>query len=81
MMKVDIKKKLLSRKFWAMVLTNVAGIIVALGAPEKVVNLAIGCAMSLVSTVIYVIVEGRIDEASVSSALTTAKDIVEEVKK
>lgn len=80
-MKVDIKKKLLSRKFWAMIIPSIAGIIIALGAPENVVNLIVGAMMSLVSTVIYVITEGKIDEASVKATLDGVKDVVEEVKK
>lgn len=58
-----MKKKLLSRKFWTSLITQLAGVVVLLGANENTVQTVAGAAIALASTVIYVLTEGRIDAA------------------
>lgn len=86
-MKIDWKKKLTSRKLWVSVAGFVAGLIVALGGGEDVASTVSGCIMSGASVIGYLLAEGLIDSASVSSsttstnvtASTTAKDVVQQV--
>lgn len=60
-----MKEKLLSRKLWLAIIGAGAGIAIALGAPESIVSVLVGAATALVSVVIYIVTEGKIDAASV----------------
>ena len=60
-----MKEKLLSRKLWLAVIGAGAGIAIALGAPESIVSVLVGAATALVSVVIYIVTEGKVDAASV----------------
>jgi len=82
-----MKEKLLSRKLWLAVIGAGAGIAIALGAPESIVSVIVGSATALVSVVIYIITEGKVDAAAVQlsaefiqSVLATISEFNEQKK-
>lgn len=82
-----MKEKLLSRKLWLAVIGAGAGIAIALGAPESIVSVIVGAATALVSVVIYIITEGKVDAAAVQlsaefiqSVLATISEFNEQKK-
>ena len=62
-MKIDWKKKLTSRKFWAAVAGFVSGLLIAIGRQETAETVA-ALIMSGASVVAYIIGEGLIDAAA-----------------
>lgn len=60
-MKIDWKRKLSSRKFWALIAGFVAGIIVFVKSPERSPEAVGGLVVMLGSIVSYVIGEGLAD--------------------
>lgn len=68
-MKIDIKKKLTSRKFWVAVAGFVAGLIVAFGGNDATAETVSGCILSGASVIGYMIGEGLAD-----SNITTTDD-------
>ena len=82
-----MKEKLLSRKLWLAVIGAGAGIAIAFGAPESIVSVIVGSATALVSVVIYIITEGKVDAAAVQlsaefiqSVLATISEFNEQKK-
>ena len=74
-----IKEKLTSRKFWLTLIGVGAGIAQLCGADGNTVELICGAALAIVPSVIYIIMEGKIDAEgakrlalSVSEAIDTA---------
>ena len=62
-MKIDWKKKLTSRKFWAAVCNFVAMMIVAFGGSEQVAVQVTGIIMAGATVIAYIIAEGLVDAA------------------
>lgn len=62
-MKIDWKRKLTSRKFWAAVAGFAAGVTLLFTGGVTETNI-IGCVMSLGSVVAYIIGEGIVDAAN-----------------
>ena len=61
--KIDLKRKLCSRKFWLAVAGMVSGLILAFGGDERTAETVCGCIMSVASVIAYVIGEGLADAA------------------
>lgn len=77
-MKIDWKKKLTSRKFWAAVAGFVSMLIVALGKNAETAQTVTGLIMAGASLVAYMIGEGLADSAGAAAA---AYDDNEEAEK
>lgn len=63
-MKIDWKRKLMSRKFWLAIVGFVSGLILALNGSAEVAETVSGCIMSGASVVAYIIGEGLADSAN-----------------
>lgn len=76
-------EKIKSRKLWLAILNAAAGIAIALGADNNIVQIALGAGLALLSAVSYIIVEGKVDAAAVdlsSDAIKKILDLVEQIK-
>jgi hypothetical protein len=76
-----MKEKLLSRKLWLAVIGAGAGIAIALGAPESIVSVIVGSATALVSVVIYIITEGKVDAAAVQLSAEFIESVLATISK
>lgn len=59
----NILKKLTSRKFWVAVAGVATGIALMLGADGNEINTVTGSVTALISAVVYIVTEGKIDAA------------------
>ncbi len=62
-----MKEKLMSRKFWAMIIGVIMGVAMAFGVDASEVSEVAGSMTSLVSLVVYMYTEGKIDAAKFNS--------------
>ena len=67
-------KKLTSRKLWLSLAGVATGVALALGADASDVQAVSGAVTALVSAVVYIIVEGKVDAESVAHALRSVQD-------
>ncbi|MBQ3062032.1 MAG: hypothetical protein IJD03_00050 [Clostridia bacterium] len=61
---MDIRNKLMSRKFWAAAAGVVSGLAMVFGLDEGIVNTVSGAVVSMASVITYIITEGSIDKAA-----------------
>ena len=76
-------EKIKSRKLWLAILNAAAGIAIALGADNNIVQIALGAGLALLSAVSYIVVEGKVDAAAVdlsSDAVKKILDLGEQIK-
>ena len=76
-------EKIKSRKLWLAILNAAAGIAIALGADNNIVQIALGAGLALLSAVSYIVVEGKVDAAAVdlsSDAIKKILDLGEQIK-
>ena len=76
-------EKFKSRKLWLAILNAAAGIAIALGADNNIVQIALGAGLALLSAVSYIVVEGKVDAAAVdlsSDAIKKILDLVEQIR-
>ena len=73
-MKIDWKKKLTSRKFWAAVVGFVTPLLLAFGVAESDAAQITSIIMAGASVVAYIIGEGLVDAANTSNTETTITD-------
>lgn len=76
---MNLKQKLSSRKFWAMVAGVVAGVATIFALDQSIVETVSGAIVALGSVVVYVITEGRIDAAAVGNAAQKVQDAIDAV--
>lgn len=69
MEKIDWKRKLTSRKFWAAVASFVSMMIVAFGGAENVATQVTAIIMAGASVVAYIIGEGLTDAAAIDKGM------------
>lgn len=77
----NILRKLLSRKFLTAAAGILMGIVIVFGGDSETVETVAGAVVSLVSTVAYIAVEGRVDAlqaANCALRLQQAADIIGE---
>ena len=77
----NILRKLLSRKFLTAAAGILMGIVIVFGGDSETVETVAGAVVSLVSTVAYIAVEGRVDAlqaANCALRLQQAADIISE---
>ncbi len=65
-MKIDWKKKLTSRKFWAAIVGFVTPLLLAFGISEDVVVQVSGIIMSGATAIAYIIGEGLVDSERIA---------------
>lgn len=65
-MKIDWKKKLSSRKFWAMLAALVLSILTAFGVPSLTAEQVVVIITGIGAIAVYMLAEGAIDKAAVS---------------
>ena len=76
-------EKIKSRKLWLAILNAAAGIAIALGADNNIVQIALGVGLALLSAISYIVVEGKVDAAAVDLSADAVKkilDLVEQIK-
>lgn len=66
-MKIDWKRKLTSRKFWAAIIGFVTPLLLAFGIAEDVVVQVSGIIMSGATAIAYIIGEGLVDSERISN--------------
>ena len=72
---VAFLKKLTSRKFLTCIAGVILGVCMTFGLDEGTVNIIAGAVTSIVSVVIYIYSEGKIDAAAVAKLKDTAGDV------
>ena len=72
--KIDLKRKLCSRKFWLAVAGMVSGLILAFGGDERTAETVCGCIMSVASVIAYVIGEGLADSAGAGGEVIVVEE-------
>lgn len=72
---MEFLKKLTSRKFLTCIAGVVLGICMTFGLDEGTVNIIAGAVTSIVSVVIYIYSEGKIDAAAVDKLKDTAGQV------
>ena len=72
---VAFLKKLTSRKFLTCIAGVILGVCMTFGLDEGTVNIIAGAVTSIVSVVIYIYSEGKIDAAAVEKLKDTAGDV------
>lgn len=75
----DFLKKLTSRKFIVTVITAIAGIITLIIGENAVVDIIASALMIVVPTVVYCVIEGKIDAESVKTIKEVAADAAEKL--
>lgn len=66
-MKIDWVKKLTSRKLWLAVAGLVSGLVLAFKGEAATAEVVSGCIMSAASVISYIVGEGLVDSALMSS--------------
>lgn len=69
-----LKEKLQSRKLWALIAAVVTAIAMHFGAEPGMISDLTSAALVLVSVVVYIITEGKIDAAGVAQAAQAVAD-------
>lgn len=77
MTKIDWKSKLTSRKFWAAVTGFVTAIMVAFGANDLTIEQVVSIISACSVLIAYIIGEGLVDSARLSSGSTTSNSEVQ----
>lgn len=72
--------KLTSRKFLAAVAGIAVGFALIFGVEESVITAVSGAVAAVASAVSYIVMEGRVDAASVANAITATQEAVEAIK-
>lgn len=67
MSKIDWASKLTSRKFWAAVVTFIAGLLAAFGVSDSVVTQVSGIIMAGAAMIAYIIAEGLVDSSNTNN--------------
>lgn len=77
--KEKLVKKLTSRKFIIAAITAIAGLITLFVGDNEVVQIIAGAAMTIVPTVVYCIMEGVVDAASVKTVADATAEAAEKL--
>lgn len=76
---MEILKKLKSRKLWVAVIGVLMGVSMIFGVDPNVAETVSGAVVAVVSVVVYIITEGKIDAAAVGDAAQKVQDAVDAV--
>lgn len=80
-MNMDWKRKLGSRKLWAMVAGVITGLAMVFGLDENVIATTAGAVTAIASVIAYIVTEGKIDAEGVKNAVTAVQKATEEIDK
>ena len=69
-------KKLSSRKLWLAIAGVATGIAVALGVDAGDLSTVTGAVTAVISVVVYIVTEGKIDAESVKNAIVDVQDVI-----
>ena len=73
------KQKLGSRKLWAAVTGVVMGAAMIFGLDQEVITTVAGAVTSVVSLVVYIVTEGKVDAQGVAATIVTVQDAIDVV--
>lgn len=73
----DFLRKLTSRKLWIAIAGVATGVATALGGEASDIQTVAGAIVALVSAVSYIVVEGKVDAASVANTVVSVQDAIE----
>ena len=79
MKKADLIKKLTSRKFIVTAISAIAGIVTLITGNNEIVQIVAGAAMTIVPTIVYCIMEGKVDAASVKTVSEATVEAAEKL--
>lgn len=79
MRNINWSQKLSSRKLWAAIAGIVTGLAMVFGLDETVISTVAGAVVSVVSVVVYIVTEGRVDAEGVKNAVESVQDAVDTV--
>lgn len=77
----NIIRKLTSRKLWLAIAGVATGVATILGADASDVQTVAGAVTALVSAVVYIAVEGKVDAAGVESTILEIQDAAEVIER
>lgn len=75
-----IVQKLTSRKLWMAVAGVATGIAMALGADSTEITSVAGAVVSVISCVVYIVMEGKVDAERVKNAIEGAQEAVDAIQ-
>lgn len=75
-----IVQKLTSRKLWMAIAGVATGIAMALGADSTEISTVAGAVVSVISCVIYIVMEGKVDAERVKNAIEGAQEAVDAIQ-
>ena len=75
-----IKEKLVSRKFWALIGSLVASVMVYKGADQSSIDSIVSMVGMFGTAITYILVQGKIDKANVSTPAEPVQEVIEEPK-
>ena len=67
MHKIDWKKKLSSRKFWALIAALVTSLLVVMRMPEETITQVVAVIGAFASIAVYILAEASVDKAGASA--------------
>lgn len=70
-------KKLTSRKLWMAIAGVATGVAMALGADSGDIGTVAGAVTTIISIIIYIVTEGKIDAEGVKNAIEKTNDAIE----
>ena len=76
----EILYKLKSRKLWLAIAGVATGIALAFGVDASDIQTVAGAAATVISVVVYILVEGRVDAEAVKQAIIGIEDAVEVIE-
>lgn len=76
----NIIRKLSSRKLWMAIAGVATGVAMSLGVNATEIRTVSGAIMSIISVVVYIVVEGKIDAESVKKAIEDTQEAVETIE-
>lgn len=78
-MKKSILEKLTSRKFIVTLITALAGVVTMIFGNNEMVQTIAGCAMTVVPTIVYCLMEGVLDAKSVKTITDATVETMEKL--
>lgn len=76
----EVIRKLSSRKLWMAIAGVATGVAMSLGVNSTEISTVSGAIMSIISVVVYIVVEGKIDAESVKKAIEDTQEAVETIE-
>lgn len=81
MSKINWKEKLSSRKLWVAVIGIATGIVMYFGGSTEEITKVSGAVVSVISTVFYIIAEGKVDVERLRNSIKSLEDAEDSLKK